>query len=281
MANETIYSHPFSKSSEMWPHGLVAPFSQSMTPLFPVSPANINLIAPAVGAAAAMAAVGVGVAACAWGSVVGAMTGAVTSGKSPLLPGYDLSSLYGFLGTWDESEPETGALSSRGSSAGAKAEAAARTMATDIEITVREVEETGRKVAKAFSEDVENAFNSATGLARSEPKGGSTAAAANDEPATKAVSPARTSKKAKTRKPTGIEKPVVVDDLKKISGIGPKLEMVLNDLGVYTFAQIAAWEAAEIAWIDDYLSFSGRIERDNWIDQASEMARKRETAKNG
>jgi len=74
---------------------------------------------------------------------------------------------------------------------------------------------------------------------------------------------------------------VVVDDLKKISGIGPKLEMVLNDLGVYTFAQIAAWEAAEIAWIDDYLSFSGRIERDNWIDQASEMARKRETAKNG
>ena len=43
-------------------------------------------------------------------------------------------------------------------------------------------------------------------------------------------------------KPRAIERPAEPDDLKAISGIGPKLEKVLNDLGVWTYAQIAAWE---------------------------------------
>ena len=62
------------------------------------------------------------------------------------------------------------------------------------------------------------------------------------------------------------------DDLKAISGIGPKLEKVLNDLGIWTYAQIAAWSSAEVAWVDDYLSFSGRIGRDKWIEQAAALA---------
>lgn len=69
-------------------------------------------------------------------------------------------------------------------------------------------------------------------------------------------------------KPAAIEKPKKPDDLKAISGIGPKLEQVLNGLGVWTFAQVAAWSPAEIAWVDDYLSFKGRIGRDDWIGQA-------------
>ena len=63
------------------------------------------------------------------------------------------------------------------------------------------------------------------------------------------------------------------DDLKKIKGVGPKLEGVLNDLGFYHFDQIAAWGPAEIAWVDTRLQFKGRIERDNWVAQAAELAR--------
>ena len=63
------------------------------------------------------------------------------------------------------------------------------------------------------------------------------------------------------------------DDLKWISGVGPKLEETLNGLGVFHFEQIAAWTQREIDWVDDYLKFSGRIERDNWIEQAKALAK--------
>ncbi|VAW21855.1 NADH-ubiquinone oxidoreductase chain E, partial [hydrothermal vent metagenome] len=61
------------------------------------------------------------------------------------------------------------------------------------------------------------------------------------------------------------------DDLKKIKGVGPKLETTLNKLGIYHFDQIAGWTSAEIEWVDDYLSFKGRIERDDWISQAKKF----------
>ncbi|MGR3501081.1 50S ribosomal protein L21 [Pseudaestuariivita sp.] len=66
------------------------------------------------------------------------------------------------------------------------------------------------------------------------------------------------------------------DDLKKISGVGPKLEGLLHENGVFHFDQIAAWGADEIAYMDDRLSFKGRIERDNWIQQASDFAKEQE-----
>ncbi|MEM7212885.1 MAG: 50S ribosomal protein L21 [Pseudomonadota bacterium] len=62
------------------------------------------------------------------------------------------------------------------------------------------------------------------------------------------------------------------DDLTRISGVGPKLLTKLNDNGVYHFWQIAAWGPAEIAFMDDQLSFKGRIDRDNWIAQATGFA---------
>lgn len=74
------------------------------------------------------------------------------------------------------------------------------------------------------------------------------------------------------RQPKAAERPEQPDDLKRISGIGPKLEAVLNGLGIWTYAQIAAWTPAEVAWIDDYLSFKGRIGRDGWIKQAKALA---------
>ena len=66
------------------------------------------------------------------------------------------------------------------------------------------------------------------------------------------------------------------DDLKKISGVGPKLEGLLHENGVFHFDQIMAWGPDEIAYMDDKLSFKGRIERDNWIEQAKQFAAEKE-----
>ncbi|MEP2981413.1 MAG: 50S ribosomal protein L21 [Lentilitoribacter sp.] len=63
------------------------------------------------------------------------------------------------------------------------------------------------------------------------------------------------------------------DDLKKISGVGPVLEKKLNALGVTTFAQVAAMSRDDIEKLDDALSFKGRIDRDNWLEQAAELAK--------
>ncbi|WP_133123846.1 NADH-ubiquinone dehydrogenase [Phyllobacterium zundukense] len=64
----------------------------------------------------------------------------------------------------------------------------------------------------------------------------------------------------------------VRDDLKLISGVGPKLEQVLNGMGIQTYAQIAAWTVEEIARVDDHLKFGGRILRDDWVGQAAALA---------
>ena len=62
------------------------------------------------------------------------------------------------------------------------------------------------------------------------------------------------------------------DDLKKIGGVGPKLEGTLNELGIYHFWQIAEFTPDNVAWVDGYLSFKGRIDRDDWIGQAKAFA---------
>ncbi|MBZ9709640.1 NADH-ubiquinone dehydrogenase [Mesorhizobium sp. ESP7-2] len=77
------------------------------------------------------------------------------------------------------------------------------------------------------------------------------------------------------RQPKAMDRPAEPSDLKAISGIGPKLEKVLNGLGIWTFAQVAAWSPQEIAWVDDYLSFKGRIGRDDWTAQAAALAAKK------
>jgi len=62
------------------------------------------------------------------------------------------------------------------------------------------------------------------------------------------------------------------DDLKRIKGVGPQLEGILNELGIYRFDQIAEWGPQEIAWVDARLKFRGRIERDDWVAQAQAFA---------
>lgn len=74
-------------------------------------------------------------------------------------------------------------------------------------------------------------------------------------------------------RPAGISKPAEPDNLKMISGVGPKIEGILHSLGIYTFAQVASWKKAEREWVDGYLRFKGRIERDDWLKQAKALAK--------
>ena len=68
------------------------------------------------------------------------------------------------------------------------------------------------------------------------------------------------------------------DDLKKIKGVGPKLEAMLHGMGFYHFDQIANWTAAEVAWVDENLEgFKGRVSRDGWVAQAKVLAAGGET----
>ena len=74
-------------------------------------------------------------------------------------------------------------------------------------------------------------------------------------------------------RPTGIERPAQPDDLKLISGVGPQNEKLLNDLGIYTYGQVASWTQEQRAWVDGYLKFKGRIDREDWVKQAEALAR--------
>tara|TARA_B100000678_G_scaffold290879_1_gene305190 strand:+ start:3457 stop:4263 length:807 start_codon:yes stop_codon:yes gene_type:complete len=68
-----------------------------------------------------------------------------------------------------------------------------------------------------------------------------------------------------------------MDDLTQIKGIGEKLSQTLNDVGVWSFAQIAAWTPENIGWLDEKLAFKGRISREAWVEQARELLNKAAT----
>jgi len=64
------------------------------------------------------------------------------------------------------------------------------------------------------------------------------------------------------------------DNLRLIKGLGPKLNTMLNDLGVTRFDQIAGLDAAAVAALDAKLgTFAGRITRDNFVYQAGLLAK--------
>jgi len=101
-------------------------------------------------------------------------------------------------------------------------------------------------------------------------------AAKKAKPATETAKPvAGTPKKPRTLK---APRKSGADDLKQLKGVGPKLEQTLNELGFWHFDQIAKWGPDQISWVDDNLSFKGRIERDGWVDQAKTLADGGETA---
>lgn len=93
--------------------------------------------------------------------------------------------------------------------------------------------------------------------------------------ATKAASkPAKDSSAGRVDEARGMvydSAPAEVDDLKKISGVGPVLEEKLNAAGIYRFEQIANWSEKDVQEFGEILSSKGRIESDEWIEKAKAL----------
>lgn len=116
-------------------------------------------------------------------------------------------------------------------------------------VTQKAKAEKAPKAPKAKAEKVEEA------KAEKAPKAKAEKAKAQAAPKAKAAKPAPTAS--------------IPDNLELIKGLGPKVNTLLKELGVTSFAQVAGWTAADVAEIDPKLgAFAGRITRDNWIDQA-------------
>lgn len=62
-----------------------------------------------------------------------------------------------------------------------------------------------------------------------------------------------------------------VDKLQRISGIGPVIERTLHELGIFKFSQLAAWSEENKNWVNAYLAFKGRIDREKWVEQAKDI----------
>jgi large subunit ribosomal protein L21 len=65
--------------------------------------------------------------------------------------------------------------------------------------------------------------------------------------------------------------PGAADDISLIAGIGPKILKGLNDMGITTYAQIAAWTPEDIERVETELKMKGRVVREEWIEQAREL----------
>ncbi|QPC92381.1 NADH-ubiquinone dehydrogenase [Mesorhizobium sp. INR15] len=224
-----LYSIPYPLMPDM---DQLEKMNQDLTRMMPKEMASaVNLLAHPVAGAAAMSALGIGLANHAFGVWMGALSGAAEASERLFQP------------ISDEFEARIERLEDTASSS-TKARAATKTLIAE---------------AQSFARDV-------TDIATGD-----------------AVQPVTAKRKPKTqtvtglmpedfRQPKAVDRPEAPSDLKAISGVGPKLETVLNGLGIWTFGQIAAWTVEEIAWVDDYLSFNGRIGRDDWARQAAVLA---------
>ncbi|MCX5520959.1 polyhydroxyalkanoate depolymerase [Kaistia defluvii] len=101
--------------------------------------------------------------------------------------------------------------------------------------------------------------------AKAEPEAKSAVTPAARKPA--AARPAKV-KPAAPAKATAAKPAEPADDLKRIAGIGPKLEASLNAAGFTRFAQIARLTVKQQTALDAKLGLRGRVAREKWIEQA-------------
>jgi NADH-quinone oxidoreductase subunit E len=113
------------------------------------------------------------------------------------------------------------------------------------------------------------------------------AASVENEPPTAVPPPKPTTIEAVARKPKSAgSKPAALaaprngaaDNLKQIKGIGPKIEASLQAMGIYHLDQIAGWSRANIDWVEAELAFKGRVRRERWVEQATDLCKVKASA---
>jgi predicted flap endonuclease-1-like 5' DNA nuclease len=67
------------------------------------------------------------------------------------------------------------------------------------------------------------------------------------------------------------ERPQQSDNLSDLKGVSKAIEKKLNDLGVYTFKQIALWDDEHLAEFATRLGLKERLRREHWIDHARKL----------
>ncbi|RWQ60774.1 NADH-ubiquinone dehydrogenase [Mesorhizobium sp.] len=209
--------------------------NQDLTRMMPKEMASaVNLLVHPVASAAAMSALGIGLANHAFGVWMGVLSGAAEASQRLFQP------------IVDDFDARVERFSQTGTSSSTKARAATKTLIAKAQSFARNVND----IAANSMDDARSVVDAAAAPAGLMPED--------------------------LKQPKALDRPENPADLKAISGIGPKLEQVLNGLGIWTYGQIATWTPEEIAWVDDYLSFKGRIGRDNWLGQAAALAAKAE-----
>lgn len=212
-----------------------------------------NLMMHPIAASAAMTALGAGAASHAFGLWMGSVAATMETAQRMTALAFEGADRGG------DASPVFVAPKS----VAARAKAAADTFATEVETAAREVAAASLDIARDFAAEAEDALETATSTL---------APGADEKPAAIGLASEPDASPSGPVKPAGMERPESVDDLKAISGVGPKLEQVLNGLGIWTYGQIASFGDGEVAWLDEHLGFRGRIGRDDWIGQARALA---------
>jgi len=226
-----LYSIPYALMPDM---DQFEKMNQDLTRMMPKEMASaVNLLAHPVAGAAAMSALGFGLANHAFGVWLGALAGAAEASQrlfQPLVDDFEARSVE-FSDAVENSS---------------KARKATRTLIAEAQIFARDVTDIAATTADKAQDTTDAGTLASNAAAELMPED--------------------------FRQPKAIDRPAKPADLKAITGIGPKLEKVLNGLGIWTYGQIAAWTSEEIAWVEDYLSLGGRISRDGWTVQAAALA---------
>jgi NADH-quinone oxidoreductase subunit E len=193
------------------------------------------------------------------------------------------------------SEPKTGLTSCADSAGSAEAHNASVSLALEVGDTIKRIEGTEVALSVPRPRTAAQADEARKAAKDSAPKPAKGAAADKTGVTTHEAQASSKAKPQSKSEPAGVsadatdaagEKPQMMDapreggadDLKMIKGVGPKLEALLHSMGVYHFDQVAAWSAAELAWVDANLEgFKGRASRDDWAGQAKALASGGET----
>ncbi|MBP6736782.1 MAG: NADH-quinone oxidoreductase subunit E [Rhodobacteraceae bacterium] len=188
-------------------------------------------------------------------------------------------------------EPLSGLTSLKDHEAGRPAHNASAQLAVDIGDTVKRIDGTEVPLTTPWL-GKGSTGTLAAAVQEFEDEGGAVGETADEKAARKAANAAR--KAAKAAREAGKTEPApepvavadvpgegskpaaldaarggVADKLQTIEGIGPALEKLCHELGIFHFDQIASWGAAEVAWMDSNLKgFKGRVTRDRWVAQA-------------